>query len=70
VKTIRRIKILLTTKEFLAVGFGHEKTNAETNMPVCPVCHSPLPAPEAPGKAGKSAESKLEKSETKNIKNR
>jgi len=43
VKTIRKIKILLTTREILVTGFEEEKT-AATNLPICPVCHSPLPA--------------------------
>jgi hypothetical protein len=46
VKTIRRIKIMLTTREILVAASVNENTSAETDISVCPVCHSPLPPPD------------------------
>ncbi|HEX8250589.1 MAG TPA: hypothetical protein VF599_20615 [Pyrinomonadaceae bacterium] len=68
---IRKIKILLTTREVLVTGFDKEKTNVETDAPVCPLCHSPLTAPLAPDIAALTkGETKQNLSETKNIKGR
>lgn len=46
-KTTRKIKILLTTREVLVTGGDQEVTGTETGAAICPVCHSPLPAPDA-----------------------
>jgi hypothetical protein len=42
VKTIRKIKIMLTTREVLVSGADGENTASETDGKICPVCHSPL----------------------------
>ena len=39
-KKVRKIKILLTTREILVTGSETCAVTAQTELPICPTCHS------------------------------
>lgn len=76
-KTIRRLKIQLTSREILVSRFGKENTGDEPDAAVCPLCHLPLSVSDALASAvaalpeGEAdSEQELNDSETKKSKDR
>jgi hypothetical protein len=47
VKTIRRLKIQLTSREILVSRFDKENARDEPGAAVCPLCHLPLSVSDA-----------------------
>lgn len=77
-KTIRRLKIQLTSREILVSRFDKETTGDKPDAAICPLCHLPLSVPDALASAVVAAlpegeadsEQELNDSETKKSKDR